>query len=63
MKNPTICGNNFIYLPGGCGDDCGSAISEEDIIALTPIECYEPFIEDLIVCSGRTCQSRAGCIA
>lgn len=60
MRNPTICGRNRINMPtSGCGS-C-DALTEEEIIALTPIECYEAPCSDSRVCYGQTCCMIVGC--
>lgn len=76
MKKPTLCGRNKVNLPeSGCGD-CAELeyrigkleewvesgfMSAEDIIALTPIECYEPPCRDSRVCYGEACCMVVAC--
>ena len=57
---PTLCGKNKIYIPSaGCGS-CES-ISEEELVGLTPIECYEPLCSSSEVCVGTVCCMQVSC--
>lgn len=76
MKKPILCGENRIYLPeNGCGDCAeldyrislledwvnSAYLSENEIIALTPLECYEPPCADSRVCYGEVCCMKIAC--
>lgn len=76
MRKPTICGNSKVYIPTSGCSDCdeleyrigkledwveSATISEEDIIALTPLECEERTCEDSRACYGEACCMIVGC--
>lgn len=73
MRNPTLCGKNRLYIPESGCSDCDELayridrleerlnafvpMTEEQIEALTPIECLEPEGASGIVCQGEACLS------
>lgn len=76
MIRPTICGDNRVNLPTSGCSDCdeleyqigqlerwvnNNALTTAEIIALTPIECYEPPCADSRVCYGETCCMKVAC--
>lgn len=76
MRKPKICGRNMVNMPeSGCGD-CGEILYDveqlqnwvegaylttADIVALTPLECYEPPCADSRVCYGEVCCMKVAC--
>ena len=70
-----MCGDNHIDLPQTGCSDCeelayrikqledwvDNPLSAEDIVELTPLECYEPPCADSRVCYGTTCCMKVGC--
>lgn len=75
MNRPTICGNSRVYTPESDCSDCeefaheieqinawiDSPLGMDEIIALTPLECYIPPCADSRVCYGEVCCMVVGC--
>lgn len=75
MKKPTICGSNNVYIPESGCSECeefayrieqlerwieNNFLTEEEIIALTPIECATD-CQDSRACYGKACCMLVGC--